>query len=240
METNRTAIKLVGVTKIYSIHHEKPTLAERIFDHKNENFTALKNLSLIIKKGEKVGIIGANGSGKTTLLKLITGISTPTKGEVCTFGKVVSLIDLEAGFHPELTGIQNIYLNGSVLGMSNKQISDNLDKIISFANIGKFIDVPLFTYSEGMKIRLGFSVAIHSDPDILVLDENMAVGDENFRKLCYQKLKEFYKEGKTVIIASHDLDYIKQNCNRVIELRKGKIKRSGSSARTILLYKRHS
>ena len=218
------AIKLTSVTKKYIVRHEKPTLMESILNGKSEQFYALKNINLTINKGERIGIIGANGSGKTTLLKLITGIATPTKGKVETNGKIVSLIDLEAGFHPNLTGIQNIYLNGTILGMSKKQLDGKIDEIIKFADIGKFIDAQLFTYSEGMKLRLGFAVAVNANPEILILDENMSVGDQEFRMRSYEKIRDMFKDRKTIVTASHELAFIKVNCNRVIWLERGKIK----------------
>ena len=159
---NTFAVKLTNISKHYIIHHEKPTLVERVINGKNEKFKALDNINLEVKKGEILGIVGPNGSGKTTLLKIIAGITSPTTGKVKTSGRVVSLIDLEAGFHPELTGEQNIYLNGMLLGMSRKSISQKLRKIIEFADIGQFADAQLFTYSQGMKLRLGFSVVAFS------------------------------------------------------------------------------
>ena len=226
---NTVAVQLTNVSKRYTIHHEKPTLVEHLINGKTERFLALKNINLTIKKGEKVGIIGPNGSGKTTLLKIISGITSPTSGHVETFGKTVSLIDLEAGFHPDLTGYQNIFLNAMVLGMKRKEIEQKIKDIIAFADIGRFIDVPLYTYSSGMNLRLGFAIAIHAEPEILVLDENMSAGDENFRKKSLAKIQEFFKSGKTIIIVSHWLEYIKQNCERVIMIKNGKIERTGSS-----------
>jgi ABC-type polysaccharide/polyol phosphate transport system ATPase subunit len=230
------AIKLTGVTKKYYVHHDKPTLAERILRGKDEEFFALKNISLTVNKGERVGIIGANGSGKTTLLKLITGISTPTKGKVETYGKIVSLIDLEAGFHPDLTGIQNIYLNGTLLGLSKKEIDRKLQNIISFADIGKFIDASLFTYSSGMVLRLAFSIAIHTNPDILVLDENLTVGDKEFRVKSFKKIQEFMGFGKTIIVASHEMWLIRELCSKVIQLDNGKIAKFGKTENMIKNY----
>lgn len=232
----KIVVKLTKVTKKYLIHHDKPTLVERILNGKNEEFIALNKINLSIKKGEIFGIIGGNGSGKTTLLKIISGIASPTTGSVHTSGLIVSLIDLEAGFHPDLTGIQNVFLNGIVLGMNNLLIKKKLKKIIEFANIGRFIDAPLFTYSEGMKLRLGFSIAIQSDPDILILDENLSVGDEIFRKLSFDKLNSFAKEGKTIIMASHDLKFIKKYCQKVIELKNGRIFQHGRPPTVISKY----
>ena len=217
------AIRLTNISKRYTIHHEKPTLVEHLIKGKNETFWALKDINMEIKKGEKVGIIGPNGSGTTTLLKIISGITSPTFGKVETRGKIVSLIDLEAGFHPDLTGYQNIFLNGMLLGMKKKEIERKLDEIIAFADIGQFIDVPLYTYSQGMKLRLGFSVSVFAEPDILVLDENMSAGDENFRKKSDQKIQEFFKEGKTIIIVSHWIQYIRENCKRVLTISAGRL-----------------
>lgn len=219
---NDLAVKLTNLTKIYQLHHEKPTLAENLFiRRKKELFTALSGVNLEIKKGEKIGIIGPNGSGKTTLLKLISGIATPSSGSVKTWGKVVSLIDLSAGFHPELTGQENIYLNALLVGMGRKEVRSKYEEIISFADIGSFIDAPLYTYSSGMQLRLGFSIAVAADPDILILDEGTSVGDENFKKKSSKKIDEFFKQKKTILSVSHWLDYLKKHCNRVVRLDNG-------------------
>ncbi|MFH0750170.1 MAG: ABC transporter ATP-binding protein [Candidatus Gottesmanbacteria bacterium] len=225
---NKIAIQLTNVSKKYEIHHEKPTLVEKFVKGRKEQFTAINNISLTIKKGEFVGIIGPNGSGKTTLLKIVAGITTPTKGCVQTKGRVISLIDLEAGFHPDLTGIQNIYLNGILLGMSKDQITREIPSIIDFADIHQFIDVPLFTYSSGMKLRLGFAIAVHSNPDVLVLDESIGVGDKKFQNTSLKKIHQFFHKGKTIIVASHWFTYIKQNCERVLVMEKGRIKNDGT------------
>ncbi len=234
---NEIAIQLKNVNKKYYIHHEKPTLAERIFNGQEEEFYALKKINLTIYKGEKVGIIGANGSGKTTLLKLITGISNPTSGKISTIGKVVSLIDLEAGFHPDLTGIQNIYLNGAILGLSKKQIRSRIAEIVDFADIGKFIDAPLFTYSSGMQLRIGFAVALFSEPDVLLLDENLSVGDEDFRMKSFRKIDEYIKSKKTIVMASHDLDVMENTCKRIYCLNRGEVVFEGKSKSVISRYR---
>lgn len=225
----RIAIKAVGVTKRYTIHHEKPTLVEKFIRGRNETIFAIRDISLEVKKGERVGIIGPNGSGKTTLLKLIAGITSPSQGKVVTCGKVVSLIDLEAGFHPDLTGEQNIYLNGMLLGMKRADITDRLDSIIRFSGISRFSDTPLFTYSQGMKLRLGFSIVAHTDPDIILLDENMSVGDQKFREKSYKRMKDFFKQGKTIILVGHYMDLIRENSERVFWLEKGKIRMQGQT-----------
>jgi ABC-type polysaccharide/polyol phosphate transport system ATPase subunit len=226
-KANNSAIKLINISKKYTIHHEKPTLVEHLIKTRKETFYALKNINLEIKKGEKVGIFGPNGSGKTTLLKIIAGITAPTQGEVNTNGRIVSLIDLEAGFHPDLTGEQNIYLNGMLLGMKKNEIGQKIHQIIEFADIKQFIDTPLFTYSSGMKLRLGFSVAVHAGPDILILDEGIAVGDENFQRKSQAKIQEFFKKGKTIIVVTQWLNFIKKNCNKVIKIQNGKVENFG-------------
>jgi ABC-2 type transport system ATP-binding protein len=223
-----TAIKLTHITKQYIIHHEKPTLVEKIFRGRNETFWAIRDINIIIKNGERVGVIGPNGSGKTTLLKIIAGITTPTSGTAETKGKIVSLIDLEAGFHPDLTGEQNIYLNGMLLGISKTDIDKKIKAIIAFADIKQFIDTPLFTYSSGMTLRLGFAIAVHANPDILILDENLSTGDADFQKKSRAKLREFFHEGKTVIVVTHRLAFIRENCQRVIVLGHGSIIEDGS------------
>lgn len=224
---NNLAIRLIGVSKKYFIHHEKPTLAERIIKNRDEEFWALKKINLSINKGQRIGIIGSNGSGKTTLLKIISGITEPSNGKVQTEGKIVSLIDLDAGFHPELTGDENIRLNGLLLGMSKREIEEKRSNIVAFADIGNFISAPFYTYSEGMKLRLGFAVAIHTDPDIVLLDENIAVGDKYFSQKSHNKIKDLLKSGKTILIVSHWLEFLKENCDKVIWMEKGRVKRSG-------------
>jgi teichoic acid transport system ATP-binding protein len=225
---NFSAVKLVKISKKYLLKHEKSTLMGRFFGQdRKEEFFALNNISLNIKQGERVGILGPNGSGKTTLLKIIAGISTPSQGRVEVNGKIVSLIDLSAGFNPELTGESNIVLNGLLIGMTKKEISSSKQKIIDFADIGNFINSPLYTYSQGMKLRLGLSIAIHSNPEILLLDEGIAVGDHKFRQKTLKKIREMSKEGKTIIIATHWFRFIQSFCNKVFLIEKGKIVDSG-------------
>lgn len=220
---NNIAIRLTDVSKRYTIHHEKPTLVERLTRGRDEEFWALRDINLTIRKGERVGIIGPNGSGKTTLLKVITGITTPKTGTVETHGKIVSLIDLEAGFHPDLTGLQNIFLNGMLLGMKKEEIAGKLEAIIRFADIGGFIDAPLFVYSNGMKLRLGFAVAVYAEPDILILDEGLSVGDSDFQWKSQRKIHEFFTKGKTILVVTHWMDFIRGNCTRVLIFHKGAI-----------------
>lgn len=234
---NDLAIKLTNLTKTYQLHHEKPTLVENIFrGRRRELFTAINGISLEIKKGEKIGIIGPNGSGKTTLLKLISGIATPSNGSVKTWGKVVSLIDLSAGFHPELTGQENVYLNALLVGMGRREVRSKFEEIIDFADIGNFIDAPLYTYSSGMRLRLSFSIAVSADPDILILDEGTSVGDENFQKKSSIKINDFYKKKKTILSVSHWLVDLKKYCNRIVRLDGGLIIDDGKPEKVINKY----
>lgn len=221
------AIQLTSVSKKYEIYHEKPTLVEKFVKGNNETFWALKNVNLTIKQGEKIGIIGLNGSGKTTLLKLMAGITIPTTGTIQTFGRVVSLIELGAGFHSDLTGFQNIYINAMLLGLQKKEIDSKLSDIIAFADLKQFIDAPLFTYSNGMALRLGFSIAVHADPDILLLDENLSAGDSNFQKKSRNKLKEFFRKEKTIIVVTHHLDFVAATCQRILHIQNGSLIHDG-------------
>jgi len=234
---DKIAVELKGVSKKYTLHHEKPTLVENIFTARSsEEFWALKRINLEIKRGEKVGIIGPNGSGKTTLLEVISGITTPTRGSVITNGKKVSLIELEAGFHAELTGQENIYLNGLLIGMSKKEINSKIKKIISFADVRQFIDAPFYAYSEGMKLRLGFSIVAHTNPDIVILDENMAVGDTSFKVKSHEIILDWIKKRKTIIVVSHLLDFISETCDKVVWLEEGKIFDQGKTKTIIKKY----
>ncbi len=225
---NDIAVRLEGVSKKYTLYHEKPTLVESILIRaKKEEFWALKDINLVIKKGERVGIIGPNGSGKTTLLKIMSGITTPTAGKVETHGKIVSLIELGAGFNPELTGEENIYLNGMLIGMSKSEIIRKKDEIIRFSGVGNFIDTPFYMYSQGMKLRLGFSILIHSNPDTILLDESMSVGDQVFQSKARKKFLEFLREGKTIIVVSHDFSFLRQYTKRILWFDRGEIRKEG-------------
>jgi lipopolysaccharide transport system ATP-binding protein len=231
------AIKLTDITKKYVLHHQKPTLVENIIRReKKVEFQALKRINLEIPKGAKVGLIGGNGSGKTTLLKIIAGITSPTTGKVEINGKIAALVDLAAGFHSELTGEENVYLNGMLLGMSKNEIKSKFDKIIAFSGLKKFIDVPLFTYSSGMTLRLGFSVAIFANPDILLIDEVLAVGDEEFKKKSYGAIEKLFNEGKTVLYVSHSLDTVEDLTDMTVWLTKGHLEQVGSTSRIINKY----
>lgn len=202
---------------------------------KKEEFWALKDINFSIKKGEVVGIIGSNGAGKSTLLKILSQITPPTEGEIILRGRVGSLLEVGTGFHPELTGRENIFLNGAILGMKRKEIAEKFDEIVGFAGIEKFLDTPVKYYSSGMYVRLAFSVAAHMDPDILLVDEVLAVGDAEFQKKCLGKMEDITKkEGRTIIFVSHNMAAISQLCDKIILLGDGRIKKIGSDVEEII------
>jgi len=189
-------------------------------------FWALQDVSLQVKRGDTVGIVGSNGSGKSTLLKLIAGVTRPTEGKIGTSGRIAPLIELGAGFHSELTGRENAYLNGVILGMTRKEIDAKFQEIVNFADLWDFIDQPIKHYSSGMYLRLAFSVAIHTAPEILLVDEILAVGDEEFQKKCLSKIGEYLHKGGTLLFVSHDIKLVKQICTHIVHIEKGKIIRS--------------
>jgi lipopolysaccharide transport system ATP-binding protein len=197
---------------------------------------ALKDVSFEVKKGEILGIIGPNGSGKSTLLKLLAQITEPTQGEIHINGRVTALIELGAGFHPELTGRENIYLNGAILGLSKKEVDVRFEQIVDFAELWDFIDTPVKHYSSGMTVRLGFAVAVSVDPDILLVDEVLAVGDAAFHKRCFERIDAFVKARKTIIVVSHSLDAIRRLARRAILINHGTIKADGSPDEVITQY----
>ena len=202
-----------------------------------EEFWALKNINFEVQKGEAIGIIGANGAGKSTLLKILTGITPPTTGEITMQGKIASLLEVGTGFHPELTGRENIFLNGAIMGMTKKEISDKFNNIVEFAGVKKFIDTPVKRYSSGMLVRLGFSVAAHMEPDILLVDEVLAVGDAEFQKKCLGKMDEVTKTaGRTILFVSHNLTAIQNLCGRCILLKDGRIEIIGGAKDVIEKY----
>ncbi len=204
---------------------------------KNEEFWALKNVSFDVAEGEVVGIIGGNGAGKSTLLKILSGITPPTEGEIIMRGNVASLLEVGTGFHPELTGRENIFLNGAILGMTKKEIVKKFDAIVAFSGVEKFLDTPVKHYSSGMYVRLAFSVAAHMEPDVLIVDEVLAVGDAEFQKKCMGKMEEVTeKEGRTILFVSHNLDAIQQLCKRTILLENGEIVEEGETRQVIERY----
>ncbi len=228
---NDVAIKVTNMTKTFKLYSDKAnTMKERIvrgWKNKPEIRTVLKSIDLTINKGETVALIGVNGSGKSTLLKLMTKIIYPNKGTVKTYGKLTSLLELGAGFHPDFTGRENIYFNASIFGLTKEEIDNRLNDIIEFSELGEFIDSPVRTYSSGMYMRLAFSVAINVDAEILLIDEILAVGDQHFQDKCFTKLEELSKSNKTIVIVSHSLGSIKKLCDRAIWLRNGEIAKDG-------------
>lgn len=188
----------------------------------HNRFRAIDHVSFDLCKGETVGLIGFNGSGKSTMLKMLSGVMRPSSGSVSVRGRVAGLIEVGAGFHPDLTGRENVFLNGAILGMSERQIEDAFDSIVAFSQIENFIDTEVKFYSSGMFLRLAFSVAVHTDPDIFLIDEILAVGDEPFQKKCLAKIDELRGQGKSLVIVSHDLDMMERFCDRGILLEKGK------------------
>ena len=238
---NDIAIDIKSVSKIYRIRHEKiPSLKQTILKLKRttyEEFLALDDVSFSVKHGETFGMIGPNGSGKSTLLKLIARILRPTSGEVRVNGSLSALLELGAGFHPDLTGRENIYINAAILGMKKKEIDRKLNDIIEFSELERFIDTPVKNYSSGMYMRLGFSVAINVNPDILLVDEVLAVGDQAFQAKCYKVIYDFMKRGKTIIIVSHDLGTISDLCSKVVFLKDGEIKDIGKPLVVVAKYR---
>jgi ABC-type polysaccharide/polyol phosphate transport system ATPase subunit len=239
-------IELNDVSKKFKVYHGKTVSfkyavidfvkGKRSSDY--DEFWALKNINIDIKGGETVGLIGVNSSGKSTLLKLIGKILYPDVGHISTRGRIATLIELGAGFHPELTGRENIYINASILGFSKTEIDEKFDEIIGFSELEKFIDNPIKSYSSGMYVRLGFAVAINVNPDILLTDEILAVGDENFQKKCLNKIEEFKKNGKTIVYVSHDLGSVERICDRVLLLDNGELVLEGRSVDVISEYHR--
>jgi ABC-type polysaccharide/polyol phosphate transport system ATPase subunit len=197
---------------------------------------ALRDVSLAVEPGDAVGLVGRNGSGKTTLLSLIAGIMTPTSGRVAAGGRVASLLELGAGFHPDFSGRENVYLNGSLYGLKRRTIDERLDEIVAFAELEQFIDNPVRTYSSGMYMRLGFAVAAHIDADILLLDEVFAVGDEEFQRKCFAKIFEYKQRGGTIVFVSHDAASVERLCQRALLLRNGRVELDGSAQEAIARY----
>lgn len=232
--TGTSAIVARGVSKAYELY-AKPI--HRLWDlvlpgkRRCREFWALRDVYLDVPKGSTVGIIGENGAGKSTLLKLLTGITRPTSGELFVQGRIASMLELGAGFHPEFSGRENVFLNCSILGMDDEEIRAKFDSIVAFSELGEFIDRPVKTYSSGMYVRLGFSVASSVDPDILLIDEALSVGDEHFKGKCLRRLNEFAEQGKTTVFVSHDLGAVKSMCQWVVLLDQGRVLEQGPAER---------
>jgi len=237
------AIKVNDVSMRFRLTHEKvETLKEYMIrlvkkDLTYSQFTALKSVSFKVYKGERLGIIGHNGAGKSTLLKLISGVMKPTEGSIEVNGSISPLLELGAGFDPEFSGAENIFLNGSILGKSKEFLQEKYDEIVKFADLGEFIDTPLKNYSSGMRAKLGFAIASQIDPDILIVDEVLGVGDQAFRKKSFNKMKELMDSGRTVILVSHNLKQVEEFSERVIWLHRGEIKDIGDPKTVCKKYK---
>ncbi|HUS09281.1 MAG TPA: polysaccharide ABC transporter ATP-binding protein, partial [Pyrinomonadaceae bacterium] len=228
-------LKFDRVSKKYRIYQESEaeaspnklrSLVQRL-GGKATDFWALRDISFEVERGEAVGIIGQNGAGKSTILKLLYNITAPTKGRISINGRLAALIEVASGFHPDLTGRENVYLNGSLLGMKRREIRQKLDSIVDFAGVSAFLDTPVKRYSSGMYLRLGFSIAAHLDPDILLLDEVLAVGDAQFQSKCIERINQLKHAGTTIVFVSHNLGAVESLCDRVFLLRHGEIFRSG-------------
>ena len=237
-----TAIEVSDVTKVYRLYErQRDRLWETLGLDRKKTYKekyALNHVSFRVKRGETVGIIGTNGSGKSTMLKLITGVLTPTAGSIRVDGRISALLELGAGFNMEYTGIENVYLNGAMIGFTKEEIDARLDDIIRFADIGDYINQPVKSYSSGMFVRLAFAVAINIDPEILIVDEALSVGDVFFQSKCYRKFEEFRRAGKTILFVSHDLSAISRYCDRAILLNQGDLIYDGTPKEAIDLYKK--
>ncbi|MEV7454730.1 ABC transporter ATP-binding protein [Pseudarthrobacter oxydans] len=227
------AIEVSNISKQFVLRHTRSIKEAVVWLVKgrkgdlSEKFHALKNVTVEIKTGETVALLGLNGSGKSTLLKHISGVMLPDTGSVKTRGRVAGLIEVGAGFHPDLSGRDNVFLNGAILGMTEQQVKDRFEDIVEFSEIGQFIDTEVKFYSSGMYLRLAFSVAVHTDPEVFLIDEILAVGDEPFQRKCIDKIQELARDGKTLVVVSHDLDLVSRICERGVVLEHGNIKFDG-------------
>jgi ABC-2 type transport system ATP-binding protein len=237
------SVEVADVSKRFRLYKDKhQSLKERVVRAGRatyEEFWALRNVNFDILEGETAGILGRNGSGKSTLLKCISGILQPTEGQVLVRGHLAALLELGAGFQPELSGRDNIYLNGSLLGLSRKDIDRRFDEIVAFAELEQFIDNQVKFYSSGMYVRLGFAVSVNVDPDVLVVDEVLAVGDENFQRKCLDRIKEFQNEGRTILFVTHAADLVRQVCDRAVVLNGGHVMGMGTPGEAIRLFREH-
>ncbi len=244
VDDGRPLVDLDRVSKRFIIHLEQQRSFQEAFirlfqkdrDTGEREFWSLKDVTFSVAKGDCFGIIGPNGSGKSTMLKIISGILQPTSGEVTTRGRIASLLELGSGFHPDLTGRENIFLNASVHGLTRTQVLERLDDIIAFSELGDFIDMPIRHYSSGMYVRLGFAVAIHTEPDLLLVDEVLAVGDASFQLKCLEAIGEFRANGGTLLLVSHDLGTVQAICNRAMWLEDGQVQAVGSPTDVVMAY----
>lgn len=237
---SENSIEIRNMSKSFKIMYDKPlTLKDRLISWKRNKYemrTVLHDITLDIKKGETVALIGVNGSGKSTLLKIMTKILYPNKGTVKTYGKLSSLLELGAGFHPDFTGRENIYFNAAIFGLSRQEIDKRMDEIIEFSELGAFIDNPVRVYSSGMYMRLAFSIAINVDAEILLIDEILAVGDQHFQEKCFKKLEELKNSNKTIVIVTHNLQQVNELCCRAIWVQNGVIKLDGNPKEVVKAY----
>jgi len=240
MQNSEDRIIVENVYKTFDVYLDKAnSLKEKLIfwkRKKKEKREVLKNINLKIKNGETVALIGVNGSGKSTLLKLMTKIIYPNSGKIITNGKLTSLLELGAGFHPDFSGRENIYFNASIFGLTRKEIDNRLEDIIEFSELRPFIDNPVRTYSSGMFMRLAFAVAINVDADILLIDEILSVGDEHFQNKCFEKMKELREKGKTMVFVTHSMESVKKLCDRAIWLYNGEIAKDGNTEEVINAY----
>ncbi|HMK62737.1 MAG TPA: ABC transporter ATP-binding protein, partial [Acidimicrobiales bacterium] len=238
------AVDVREVSKRFRLSHGRyNTVKERLIHggrrHSSEEFWALNQISLQVQQGETVGILGRNGSGKSTLLKCICGVLQPTSGEVAVRGKLAGLLELGAGFQQDLTGRENIYLNGSLLGMTKREVDRVFDAIVDFSELEEFIDGQVKFYSSGMYVRLGFAVAVNVDPDVLVVDEVLAVGDERFQRKCIDRVMEFQREGRTILLVTHSPDQVRAICDRGVVLSHGRLVAEGEPGEAARIFREH-
>jgi ABC-type polysaccharide/polyol phosphate transport system ATPase subunit len=236
----KTAIRFSHVTKTFSHHGGQMLLRERIrhaLQGANKRFRALNDISFELPAGESMGLIGSNGAGKSTILNLATGLAVPDSGTVEVNGRVAALLELGAGFHQDLTGGENVLINAALMGLSRREAKEKFDEIVEFSGVGEFINEPLRTYSSGMNIRLAFSVAIAVSPDVLVVDEVLGVGDENFYRRSFEKICEFQRQGKSILLASHNAELIRTFCHRALWIEHGSIMATGEASEVIETYR---
>lgn len=238
------AIRAQNLTKEFLLSHQPYSslkgLLLAFLPKRVEHIVALKEVSFTIRQGETVGVIGRNGSGKSTLLGIIARVYRPTSGSIQVNGRVAPLLELGAGFHPDLTGLENIYFNGVILGLTRRQVAERLHEIVAFAELEDYIDAPIRTYSSGMLMRLGFAIAAHVDADILLVDEVLAVGDAHFQQKCYRKIREFQEQGRTILFVSHDMEAVRQVAQRALWLDRGVLRADGEVNMVIEAYLREA